>query len=83
MSAQKSVEDDQKILDDVHPFLEKVLIETYLKGKGYILDELEHLPKEKMCQLLKEASTYASCKLAEVEARARLMQELYSADLGE
>jgi hypothetical protein len=29
-----SANTDQKILDDVHSLLEKLLIETYLKGKG-------------------------------------------------
>ena len=73
----------RKILDDVHPFLEKMLIETYLKGKGYILEELKSLPEEEAKQLMKEASTYASGKLAEVEVKAHLMQELHDAYIGE
>ena len=81
MSTEKSVKNDQKILDNVHPFLEKVLIETYLKGKGYTLEELKCLVEEEAKLLMREASTFASCKLAEVEARARLMREIHSADL--
>jgi hypothetical protein len=74
---------NQKILDDIHPFLEKTLIETYLKGKGFTLNELKNLPEKKARQLMKEASTYASGKLAEVEVKARLMQELHDAYIGE
>jgi hypothetical protein len=81
MSANKK--DNQKILDDVHPFLEKMLIETYLKGKGYTLEELQNLPEEEAKRLMKEASTYASGKLAEVEVKAHLMQELHDAYIGE
>lgn len=81
MSVNKN--NNQKTLDDVHPFLEKMLIETYLKGKGYTLEELQSLPKKEAKQLMKEASTYASGKLAEVEVKAHLMQELHDAYIGE
>ncbi|MCL4528997.1 MAG: hypothetical protein M1282_06260 [Chloroflexi bacterium] len=81
MSTNKN--NNQKILDDVHPFLEKMLIETYLKGKGYTLEELKSLPEEEAKQLMKEASTYASGKLAEVEVKAHFMRELHDAYIGE
>lgn len=77
MSTNKN--NSQKILDDIYPFLEKILIETYLKGKGYTMEELKSLPKEEVKRLMKEASTYASGKLAEVEVKARVMQILYDA----
>jgi hypothetical protein len=64
----------QKILEDIHPFLENILIQTYLKGKGYTMEELKSLPEEEAKRFMKEASTYASGKLAEVEVKARLMQ---------
>jgi hypothetical protein len=75
--------DDQNIFDDIHPFLERMLIETYLKGKGYTLEELRGLPEEDIHRLMKEASTYASGKLAEVEVKAHLMQVLHDAYIGE
>ena len=81
MSTTKN--DNQKILDDIHPFLEKVLIEAYLKGKGYTLKKLKNMPEEEVKQLMKEASTYASGKLAEVEVKAHLMQELHDAYMNE
>jgi len=70
---------NQPAMEDIHAFLEKTLIETYLKGKGYTLEELEGLPKAEAKQLMKEASTYASGKLAELEDRAHFMQELHDA----
>ncbi len=74
---------NQKILDDIHPFLEKILIETYLKGKGYTQEKLKSLPEEEAKQLMKEASTYASGKLAEMEVKAHLMQVLHDAYISE
>ena len=78
-----STNNNQKILDDIHPFLEKMLIETYLKGKGYALEDLKYLPNVAAKQFLIEASTYASGKLAEVEVKAHLMQVLHDAYLSE
>ena len=77
MSAQTN--NSQQNREDIHAFLEKTLIEAYLKGKGYTQEDLKTLPEEQAKQLMKEASTYASSKLAEVEVRARLMQELHDA----
>jgi hypothetical protein len=67
------------LIDDIRVFLEKTLIETYLKGKGYTPEDLKGLPEDEARQLKKEASIYASNKLAEVELRARLVQVLHDA----
>ena len=77
MSAKKNK--GQPIMEDIHAFLEKTLIEAFLKGKGYTLEDLQNLPEEEAKQIMKEASTYASGKLAEVEVKAHLMQELHDA----
>jgi hypothetical protein len=37
---------NQRVQEDIHAFLERTLIEAYLKGKGYALDDLKKLPKE-------------------------------------
>ena len=81
MSANKK--NDQTILNDIHPYLEKLLIETYLKGKGYTMKKLKSLPEEEAKQLMKEACTYASGKLTEVEVKARLMEALHDAYINE
>ena len=74
-----STNENQQIFDDIHPFLENMLIETYLKGKGYKLEDLKRLPDNEARQLMKEASTYSSGKLSEVEVKARLRQVLHDA----
>jgi hypothetical protein len=63
----------------IHDFLEKTLIEVYLKGKGYTREDLKNLPPADARQLMKEASTYASNKLAEVELKARFVKDLHDA----
>jgi hypothetical protein len=65
--------------DEIHAFMEKTLIEAYLKGKGYTLEDLKALPEAEARQLKTEASTYASNKLAEVELRAHFVHELHDA----
>lgn len=80
MSAKKN--NNQPLMEDIHAFLEKTLIEAYLKGKGYTLEDLKGLSRAEVKQLMKEASTFASCKLAELEDRAHLMQELHDAYIG-
>jgi hypothetical protein len=65
--------------DEIHAFLEKTLLEAYLKGKGYTRENLKNLPPADARQLMKEASTYASNKLAEVELKAHFVKELHNA----
>jgi predicted nucleotide-binding protein len=65
--------------DEIHAFLEKTLIEAYLKGKGYTLEDLKALPEAEARQLMEEASTMPSNKLAEVELRAHFVHELHDA----
>ncbi len=76
MSTKKN-NNGQPPMEDIHAFLEKTLIEAYLKGKGYSLEDLKKLPEAEAKQLMKEASTYASSKLAELEAKAHFVQELH------
>ena len=78
-----STNNNQQILDDIHPFLEEMLIETYLEGKGYKMEDLKNLPEKEVKQLMKEASTFASGKLTEVEVKARLMKVLHDAYINE
>jgi hypothetical protein len=75
----KLEKNNQGSIEDIHAYLEETLIENYLKGKGYTLEALKKLPETEVKQLMTEASTYASNKLAEVELRAHLVQELHDA----
>lgn len=56
--------------------LERRLIIEYLHDKGYQLEHLKTLPMREAQQLMSEACRYASLKLAEVEARAHLREEI-------
>jgi hypothetical protein len=57
--------------------LEMMYIDQYLQGKGYSRKELATLPEEEMSRLMIEASQYASFKLEELEARARLLTKIH------
>ena len=82
MSTEKN-NNSKPLMEDMHAALEKSLIEAYLKGKGYTLTSLKKLPEEKAKQLMKEASVFASGKLAELEERAHFVEELHDAYVGE
>jgi hypothetical protein len=48
-----------------------------LHDKGYRLEDLHGLPKEEAKRLMTEACRYASLKLAEIEAKAKLRKEIH------
>ena len=57
--------------------LERQLINDYLKSKGYTRQDLLTLPLEQARALMTEACTYASLKLAEVEARSQFSKKIH------
>lgn len=67
---------DRCLTDGPQSALEKLLLEAYLEGKGYHLEDLKNLPPEEAKSLMKEACAYASMKLAEVESKAHFRQEI-------
>jgi hypothetical protein len=72
----KPIQDTEPV-EDRNAMLEKVLIEEYLKEKGYSHEDLKKLPQDVLEKLMKEASQYASLKLEEVESRAHFIKELH------
>jgi hypothetical protein len=60
--------------------LEKQLVEDYLKSKGYTREDLHELPQEKVRELMKEACSYASLKLAELESKSKFREEIRAPD---
>lgn len=64
-------------MEEPEAALERMYIEEYLRGRGHTLQSLQSLPEAEARHLLIEASSYASAKLAEVETRAQLMQDLH------
>jgi len=56
--------------------LERTLIEAYAAGAGQTIESLRARTDEAARELLKDASRYASDKLAEVEARSHYLHSL-------
>lgn len=65
--------------DEIHALLESCLIKEYLKSKGHTQESLRSLSDEEAQCLKKEASIFASSKLAEIEIRARFTRDLHNA----
>jgi hypothetical protein len=68
---------DTPVGEDPVAGLERAFIAEFLEARGYDAERLQTLPEAQVHQLLKEASVYASTKLMEVEARARLVTDLH------
>ena len=62
--------------------LERTIIDEFLRRRGYDPDQLSSLPDSERDAILKEASIYASAKLAEVESRSHLLDELHGSPPG-
>jgi hypothetical protein len=58
--------------------LERKYIEEYLRSQGVSLENLGKLPKDEQEHLMREASKYASLKLAEVESRAKFRDDIHA-----
>jgi hypothetical protein len=57
--------------------LERQLIIDFLKDKGYRLEDLKTLPRSRARKLMIQACTYASLRLAEIEARSQFRQRTH------
>jgi hypothetical protein len=63
--------------NETHQFvLESRFIDEYLRMKGCRWEDLSLLPEAQAKRLMIEASRYASLKLAEHEARAKMRKEI-------
>lgn len=74
----KVVKSDDELPRAEAPFrqLEQTLVEQYLRARGHDPRSLSELPERERQKLLTDAAIYASSKLAEIEARSRLIDEL-------
>jgi hypothetical protein len=63
--------------NDMNAQLERAFIEQYLADRGFTLHVLHTLPPEIARELMAGASTFASSRLAEVEARAQFVDEVH------
>ena len=57
--------------------LERHLIDAYLAGAGYDYHTLITRHDDEARRLLREASSYASARLSEVEARLRYLESVH------
>ncbi len=63
-------------MEDPQEKLAQMYVEEYLRGKGYSFKTVCELSEDVAKKIMAEASTYAACKLAEVERRAHIMDEI-------
>ncbi len=64
-------------MEDPTAKLEKMYIEEYLRTQGHTWESVHALSDEERRRILTEASTYASVKLAEVEGKAKVIEDLH------
>ena len=74
--SEKSFDIEECMCEGPQSALEKKLVEEFLQSKGHSMDDLHKLPVEAAKQLMKEACTFASLRLAELEAKSRFRQEI-------
>lgn len=59
-----------------HAALERAFIDEFLASRGYTLRSIDRLPPGDREALLRAAAAHATLKLAEIEARAHLINEI-------
>ena len=64
-------------MQDPQEKLERMYVEEFLRSCGYTWESANALPEAERKKILTEASTYAAVKLAEVEGKARVVDELH------
>lgn len=62
--------------------LELELIDEFVRARGYDPRNLSEVPEPERSALLKDASTYASLKLTEVESRSHFFDEIHDGTPG-
>ena len=64
-------------IGDPQAQLEIALIDEYLRTRGVSRHNLREIPAEKAAALMREASSYASARLTELESRAHYVEEIH------
>jgi len=72
-----SADSDLPARSDQTARLEQALIAEFLERRGLTVAALGALPEADALAILKEASAYASARLAEVESRAHYIHDLH------
>ena len=67
--------DDGRSIDPLGP-LERALIDEFLAERGHTLLSAGKLPLPERRELLRRAASFATLRLAEIEARAHFVKDL-------
>ena len=67
---------DRPVIEALHTGLERALIDEYLASRGHTLRSIDELPPAEREPVLRAAMASATLKLAEIEARAHLLDSL-------
>ena len=65
------------VMSDRQTQLVEHYIEEYLKNRGHTWQSLQSLPAAEARRIYIDASTYASTRLAEIEARAHAVEDIH------
>ena len=68
---------DVRPMEDQQAHLEQALIDDFIRLRGHDPARINELPTAERDQLLRQATTHAAAKLAEVEARAHYVHEIH------
>jgi hypothetical protein len=71
------------MLQDPQARLAESYVTEFLREKGLTAESLRELSAERVRQIMVEASTYAALKLAEVETKSRMAQDLHGVSQAE
>jgi hypothetical protein len=77
VSTEPTDRPDPPAVKDLQAQLERALIDEFLRTHGYDAANVSGLPNAELELLMKQACTYASGKLAEVEARAHFLHDIH------
>jgi hypothetical protein len=67
------------MMEDRQAELSRKYLDEYLATRGHTWESVQALPPEQARNILIAASTYASDKMAEVQTRAHMIEELHGA----
>lgn len=68
---------DARAMEDPEGRLEQAFIDEFLRSRGLDQASVHRLPPEEARRILAEASSYATSRLAEIEARAHYVHQLH------
>jgi len=68
---------DVSPVEDPIALLERSFIDEFIRTHGHDPSRLGSLPEDQRTRLLKQASTYAAVKLADVECKAHYLHDIH------